>query len=514
MRRVNKIVKKMEVGYEHWVFLVEEGLFSSIYVLGSGHYGQLGLGLDTFRVSSPTLLSELNDGLDRMIDIAWGAHSCIAYSELGLFYIWGMLNTSEYDSISYFPIIIRVPDGVTLGHINAHNREIISCDVQGELYNWDLEFRRRLEFIDRDKHIKTPEFFIRKVFLGNSMRILIDSVLSPEKSWVVEHSDIMETLIENEFTIQLHDILDDPYWLQNEKDTIFTNLRILFTREYDMDMSHFKISEYNPYVAPPRKEFKKRVVEDDDDSEEEIVTTKASVTSTDFNKKKKKLDVRPKTKGRTTKPKQLKRHDSQSISTKLKVGASTADVTEEEKSEEEKPEMLFNETSYNCVKFKTYYELDEEIPSKITIKILPQNGDDLGQIYWRVFLKEIELKSSNFGISIIKSQLHLDLEAENEKQKEIDRKIMEQRRLDKLRQKQEKELKKKQKEEERLKQQKLKEEQQSKRKEETMKRAQEAVKKAMEMREKETKLKEEERKMRKEMRWGGGFNMNKQKSKE
>jgi hypothetical protein len=63
------------------------------------------------------------------------------------------------------------------------------------------------------------------------------------------------------------------------------------------------------------------------------------------------------------------------------------------------------------------------------IKILPQNGDDFEKVYCRVFLENSELKKSNFEIKIVKSQLHLDLEAENQLKEESDLKIKEQRRL-------------------------------------------------------------------------------------
>lgn len=59
----------------------------------------------------------------------------MAYSDLGLLYSWGMLNGADPDTITYFPSIIGVPDNITLSHINAQSREILACDVRGELYH-------------------------------------------------------------------------------------------------------------------------------------------------------------------------------------------------------------------------------------------------------------------------------------------------------------------------------------------------------------------------------------------
>lgn len=88
------------------------------------------------------------------------------YSELGLLYVWGMLNGSDLESITYFPTVIGLPDNTTLSHLNSRSREIIACDVFGELYHCDLEFRRRLEKVEKEDYVlkDNPDFFIRKVY--------------------------------------------------------------------------------------------------------------------------------------------------------------------------------------------------------------------------------------------------------------------------------------------------------------------------------------------------------------
>ncbi|CAI2379944.1 unnamed protein product [Moneuplotes crassus] len=512
------LIRKMDAGYSHCMFLDSQGI---VYVFGAGHFGQLGLGFDDIKAKRPAILEELNDGLDKIVNISCGANCCVAYTELGLLYSWGMLNDGDPDTINYFPTILGVPENTTLSHINAQSREIMACDVHGDLYHCDLEFRRRLENVDKDKFLdkNNRDFFIRKVFCGRSMRILLDSLLSPEKSIVCQKVETMETLIENEIIIELSDILSEPFSISSEqKFEIFSKIRILFTQSKSFNLSNFKISEYNPEKKeePKKPKFKRKIPREDDEEEEKIITTKAAKTTTNFNTKKKKpvggtKAKKPKAPVKPGKPKTskvAKRPETTKAREKPKVQKD--DTVEEEKLEDPidvKEELLFLQGSVNIVKFKTYYEIDNEFPSKISLKILPQNGDEYENVYCRIFVDSIEVKKSNFQLQIVKSQLHLDLEAENERLRERELKIQEQRRLDKLKELEEKERKRKEKEEERLRQQKLKEEAAKRRKEETMKRAQEALIKAKEAREKELQLKEEERKMRKEMRTGGGFNM-------
>ena len=383
------------------------------------------------------MLQELNDGLDKIVNIACGANSWIAYSELGLLYSWGMLNDAQPDTINYFPTVLGVPDNTVLSHINAQSREVIACDVHGSLYHCDLEFRRRLEIIDKNKFLDSlnPDFFIRKVYWGRSMRVLLDSLLSPEKSTVDLKLERMETLIENDITIELFDILNEPFSITKEqKDEIFSKIKILFTQYKDVNLSSFKISEYHPLRNEERKKAKKKVGNTAKNNiDERISSDISSATTTDFMPKKKKLIQKPKVKavGKAQKSKGTsKRPETTAEKARLDISKST-EPTEEEKSEieDEKNELLFLENGYNTIKFKVYFEIDEEFPSKICIKILPQNGDEFTQLFCRIFVGNTEIKKSNFPIEIVKSQLHLDLEAENERKRERDLKILEQRRL-------------------------------------------------------------------------------------
>ena len=61
------VVAKIDAGNSHAMFLDTEG---AVYVLGAGHYGQLGLGFDTIRVNKPSVLQELNDGFDKITSIS------------------------------------------------------------------------------------------------------------------------------------------------------------------------------------------------------------------------------------------------------------------------------------------------------------------------------------------------------------------------------------------------------------------------------------------------------------
>lgn len=65
--RTDVFIQKIDAGYSHAMFLDSEGI---VYVFGAGHYGQLGLGFEEIKAKKPLILSELNDGLDKIINIA------------------------------------------------------------------------------------------------------------------------------------------------------------------------------------------------------------------------------------------------------------------------------------------------------------------------------------------------------------------------------------------------------------------------------------------------------------
>ena len=59
--------------------------------------------------------------------------------------------------------------------------------------------------------IHHPGFTVRKIFLGKSMWVLLDSLLCPEKCWVETKVSEMFTLMENKISIWLWDTFDDPF---------------------------------------------------------------------------------------------------------------------------------------------------------------------------------------------------------------------------------------------------------------------------------------------------------------
>lgn len=261
----------------------------------------------------------------------------------------------------------------------------------------------------------------------------------------------METLIENEISIELYDILSETFCVKDDKEAkedLFRKIKVLFTQRKDVNLSYFKISEYTEVKAvEPKIIKKKKVIEKDDDSEEEIVTTKASITTTGFNKSKPKgLNIKGKAKTKSKDAPESKSKRPESAVVASRQDSSTQDTTEEEG----KSEQTFAAGDYNCVKFKVYFEVDEDSPSKVLIKLLPQSGDEFESVFCRIFIGNTEVKMSNFEVEIVKSQLQLDLEAENEKRKEMDLRIKQQRLLAKIKAKEEKERKKKEKEDERI----------------------------------------------------------------
>jgi hypothetical protein len=185
------------------------------------------------------------------------------------------------------------------------------------------------------------------------MRILLDSLLSPEKSIVIEKTEIMETLIDNEIAIELHDILSEPFSItKDQKDGILSKLRVVFTQYNDIDLSEFKISEYNAQVEkePVKNNLKRKEVQELDFSEEEIVTSKAA-TSSNFHPKKRPLPVKSVKNSKAgvgkapVKTKKMQRPETTSGNSKPELDSTAA---EEEKSEIlSKNELTFIENAYN-----------------------------------------------------------------------------------------------------------------------------------------------------------------------
>ena len=90
---------KIECGYSHALLIDEEG---KIYSYGANLYGQLGIGIDArdkHFAQDPVSIQDINDGLDKVLMIACGAHFSLCYTELGILYYWGMLVPENVNSI-------------------------------------------------------------------------------------------------------------------------------------------------------------------------------------------------------------------------------------------------------------------------------------------------------------------------------------------------------------------------------------------------------------------------------
>ena len=139
------IFKKIDCGYSH-ALLIDES--DQVYSLGAGLYGQLGTDVDYDTASYPVPVVDVNDGFDKVLLIACGAHFSICYTELGILYYWGMLVPDDIDSIQRIPnfLSISTPHDLSeiellsfrLVDIRATYREILACDSQGRTYSCEL----------------------------------------------------------------------------------------------------------------------------------------------------------------------------------------------------------------------------------------------------------------------------------------------------------------------------------------------------------------------------------------
>ena len=103
----------------------------------------------------PMPIPDVNDGLDKVLMIACGAHFSLCYTELGILYYWGMLVPEEISSIQWIPnfMSISMPKDITeiellsfkIVDIKASYREILACDSQGRVYHCDLNYSQTLK---------------------------------------------------------------------------------------------------------------------------------------------------------------------------------------------------------------------------------------------------------------------------------------------------------------------------------------------------------------------------------
>ena len=63
----------------------------------------------------PIPVSDVNEGGEKVLMIACGAHFSVCYTELGVLYYWGMLIPDDTSSIQWIPnfMSVSVPKGMS-----------------------------------------------------------------------------------------------------------------------------------------------------------------------------------------------------------------------------------------------------------------------------------------------------------------------------------------------------------------------------------------------------------------
>jgi alpha-tubulin suppressor-like RCC1 family protein len=133
-------------GYSHVLLLDDQGM---IYTFGAGMFGQLGLGPDgIYMEECPMSVFNINYAGDRVTLIACGANYSVCYTESGLSFFWGIRNSDDKNSISWYPSLmgISIPEFLYINNqqmlfdfhltcLKASLREILSCDSTGRVYS-------------------------------------------------------------------------------------------------------------------------------------------------------------------------------------------------------------------------------------------------------------------------------------------------------------------------------------------------------------------------------------------
>lgn len=127
--------KRIECGYSHALLIDND---DKVYALGAGIYGQLGKFTDDDLAVKPEPITDINDGEDKVLHVACGAHFSLCYTELGILYYWGMLVPDDIDSIQRIPAFMSIslpPDmseldllSFKLVDVKANFREVLACD--------------------------------------------------------------------------------------------------------------------------------------------------------------------------------------------------------------------------------------------------------------------------------------------------------------------------------------------------------------------------------------------------
>jgi len=100
-------------------------------------------------------VQDVNDGLEKVVMVACGAHFSICYTELGIIYFWGMTVPDDVSSIKWVPTFmsISLPQGISemellsfqIVDIKATFREVLACDALGRVFHCDLNYSQTLK---------------------------------------------------------------------------------------------------------------------------------------------------------------------------------------------------------------------------------------------------------------------------------------------------------------------------------------------------------------------------------
>lgn len=150
----NYLFKSINCGYSHALLIDQE---DKIFSFGANIYGQLGIGIGEFdyKAAKAVPVDDVNDGGDKVLMIACGAHFSLCYTELGILYYWGMLVPEDTNSIQWIPsfMSISIPKDISeiellsfkIVDIKASFREVLACDSQGRVYFCDLQESQTLK---------------------------------------------------------------------------------------------------------------------------------------------------------------------------------------------------------------------------------------------------------------------------------------------------------------------------------------------------------------------------------
>jgi alpha-tubulin suppressor-like RCC1 family protein len=179
-------------GYSHMLLLDDQGL---IYTFGAGMFGQLGLGPGgTYQNECPMSVFNINYAGDRVTLIACGANYSVCYTESGLLFFWGIRNSDDPSTISWYPSLmgISIPEFLYVNNsqmlfdfhltcLKASLREILSCDSTGRVYCCQINDSLTLKPYSLQNQIESAT----NVLVGRNTQIFLEQLLCLAKSKLV-----------------------------------------------------------------------------------------------------------------------------------------------------------------------------------------------------------------------------------------------------------------------------------------------------------------------------------------